>query len=56
MAIEAAPEAGQLPSRPVTDGADKYRAARFVAIVAGLLGAVLRLSPHCCRSSRPPPS
>ena len=43
MATEAPPQAGQLPSSPVTDGATNHRTARVVAIVAGLLGALFAL-------------
>jgi arabinosyltransferase C len=44
MAVEAAPATGQLPSRPVAGGVDKYQVTRVVAIVAGLLGALLALA------------
>jgi len=40
---EAPPQAGQLPSSPVT-AAGNHRTARFIAIVAGLLGAALALA------------
>jgi arabinosyltransferase C len=43
MATEAPPQAGQLPSSPVT-AAGNHRAARLIAIVAGLLGAVLAIA------------
>ena len=38
-----APQAGQLPSNPVT-AAGNHRTARLVAIVAGLLGAALAIA------------
>jgi arabinosyltransferase C len=44
MAVEAAPQAGQLPSATVPRAVDKYRIARVVAIVAGLLGALLAIA------------
>jgi arabinosyltransferase C len=40
---EAAPQAGQLPSNPVT-AAGNHRTARLIAIVAGLLGAALAIA------------
>src|SRR5271165_900120 len=43
MAVDAAPQAGQLPPGTVTHGMDQYRIARMVAIAAGLLGALLAL-------------
>ena len=47
MAVETPPEPGQLPSSPVSHdralGTD-HRTARLVAIVAGLLGALLALA------------
>jgi arabinosyltransferase C len=43
MATEAPPQAGQLPSSPVT-AAGNHRAARLIAIVAGLLGAALAIA------------
>ncbi|MDT7761525.1 MAG: arabinosyltransferase [Mycobacterium sp.] len=39
----AAPQAGQLPSNPVT-AAGNHRTARIIAIVAGLLGAALAIA------------
>src|SRR5690349_13643020 len=42
MAVEA-PQTGQLPSTPVT-AAGNHRAARLIAIVAGLLGAALAIA------------
>ena len=43
MATEAPPQAGQLPSSPVT-AAGNHRTARLIAIVAGLLGAALAIA------------
>jgi arabinosyltransferase C len=43
MATSAAPQAGQLPSSPVT-AAGNHRTARLIAIVAGLLGAALAIA------------
>jgi arabinosyltransferase C len=43
MATEAPPQAGQLPSSPVT-AAGNHRTARIIAIVAGLLGAALAIA------------
>jgi arabinosyltransferase C len=43
MATEAPPQAGQLPSSPVI-AAGNHRAARLIAIVAGLLGAALAIA------------
>ena len=43
MATKAA-RVEQLPSRSVSDAGTKYRAARIVAVVAGLLGALLALA------------
>jgi arabinosyltransferase C len=43
MATEAT-HVEQLPSRSVSDAGTKYRAARIVAVVAGLLGALLALA------------
>jgi arabinosyltransferase C len=43
MATEAPPQTGQLPSSPVT-AAGNHRAARLIAIVAGLLGAALAIA------------
>jgi arabinosyltransferase C len=46
MASEAPPQAGQLPSSPVTAAGmgSNHRTARIVAIVAGLLGAVMAIA------------
>ena len=47
MAIETPPQPGQLPSSPVVEDRAKgtnHRTARLVAIVAGLLGAVLAIA------------
>ncbi len=45
MATETSPDAvKQLPSTSVSDAAANYRIARLVAVVAGLLGAVLALA------------
>ncbi|MCW2688650.1 MAG: cell wall arabinan synthesis protein, partial [Mycobacterium sp.] len=48
MATETTPglntQSGELPSTPVTDAGDRYRTARLVAIIAGLLGAALALA------------
>src|SRR5205807_8099442 len=43
MATKAAPQTGQLPSSPVT-AAGNHRAARLIAVVAGLLGAALAIA------------
>jgi arabinosyltransferase C len=43
MATDAPPQAGQLPSKPVT-AAGNHRTARIIAIVAGLLGAALAIA------------
>jgi arabinosyltransferase C len=43
MATKAPPQAGQLPSSPVT-AAGNHRTARIIAIVAGLLGAALAIA------------
>ena len=43
MATAAPPQAGQLPSSPVT-AAGNHRTARLIAIVAGLLGAALAIA------------
>jgi arabinosyltransferase C len=43
MATEAPPQAGQLPSTPVT-AAGNHRTARIIAIVAGLVGAALAIA------------
>lgn len=46
MATEAAPPriAVRLPSTSVRDAGANYRIARYVAVVAGLLGAVLAIA------------
>src|ERR1700754_5256926 len=43
MATDTAPQAGQLPSTPVT-AAGNHRTARIIAIIAGLLGAALAIA------------
>ncbi|MCV7258934.1 arabinosyltransferase domain-containing protein [Mycobacterium shimoidei] len=40
----ATTQVGPLPSRPVTDAGANYRAARVVAVVAGLLGTLLAIA------------
>ena len=44
MATETTPQAGELQPIAVTRGAGKYRTARIVATIAGLLGASLALA------------
>ena len=47
MAVETPPQPGQLPSSPVVQDralGTNHRTARFVAIIAGLLGAALALA------------
>jgi len=44
MAVEAAPQTGQIPSGPVSPAMDRYWIARGVAIVAGLLGVLLAIA------------
>ncbi|MBV8930366.1 MAG: arabinosyltransferase domain-containing protein [Mycobacteriaceae bacterium] len=44
MSTETAPQAPELRSTAVTDAAANYRIARIVAVVAGLLGALLAVA------------
>lgn len=44
MASSAPPQAGELPSRSVIDRRSNHRTARIIAIVAGLLGAIMAVA------------
>ena len=44
MTADGSPQALALTSRPVTDAGTNHRTARLVAIVAGLLGALLAIA------------
>ena len=44
MTTKAPPQEGQLAPTPVAEAAANYRVARVVAVVAGLLGALLALA------------
>jgi arabinosyltransferase C len=44
MATKTPPQAGELPSSPVSSAGTNHRTARMIAIVAGLLGALLAIA------------